>query len=192
MLAVEQMTAEQRALYEEVVSGPRGQLIGPLRAAIHSPELAVLWSRFGEFLRFRTCLPAALKELAILVTARRWNSQVEWWAHARDAGVAGLPADIIERILHGSPVAFADEAQREVYEYARLLQEHGHVPASLHAAIVARWGVRGVVELTAVIGYYTMVAMTLNAHVIPVPAGVEAPLPDSAELFQLAPGTQAS
>src|SRR5262245_39685288 len=81
LLTVEQMSPEQRRFYDEVVSGPRGRMIGPLRAAIHSPELAALWSQLGEFLRYRTCLPLRLNELAIVVTARRWTSQVEWWVH---------------------------------------------------------------------------------------------------------------
>ena len=71
---------------------------------------------------------------------------------------------------------FADEAEVEVYEFARLLQQTGSVDAGAHAAVTARWGERGVVELTGVIGYYTMVSMTLNAHEIPLPDGARAPL----------------
>jgi 4-carboxymuconolactone decarboxylase len=67
-----------------------GQMIGPLRAAIHSPELASAWSALGEFLRYRTCLPPRLNELAIIVTGRRWTAQVEWWVHAR-AALGGGP-----------------------------------------------------------------------------------------------------
>lgn len=63
-----------------------------------------------------------------------------------------------------------------MYEFARMLQQTGSVDAPLHAAVAARWGERGVVELTGVIGYYTMVSMTLNAHEIPLPDGASAPL----------------
>jgi 4-carboxymuconolactone decarboxylase len=85
---------------------------------------------------------------------------------------------------------FADEAEVEVYEFARTLQQTGSVDALVHAAVTARWGVRGVVELTGVIGYYTMVSMTLNAHEIPLPDGASAPLslPPSGGLTTLPAG----
>ena len=72
--------------------------------------------------------------------------------------------------------AFTEEAEVEVYEFTRMLQQTGSVDARVHAAVTARWGERGVVELTGVIGYYTMVSMTLNAHEIPLPDGSNAPL----------------
>ena len=76
------MTPEQRKVYDSIVKGPRGTLVGPLRAALHRPELADKWQQFGELLRYRTSLPPEISEIAILVTARRWLSQVEWHMHA--------------------------------------------------------------------------------------------------------------
>ena len=170
------LTPEQRRVHDQVVSGPRGVLIGPLRAAIHSPELAERWSALGEFLRYRTVLPKRLNELAILVTGRRWGSQVEGWVHARAAAEAGLPAEIIEAIRTAAPPRFDDAEDHAVYEFARALQLTGQVPPPLYRAVERRWGARGVVELTALIGYYTMVSMTLNAHEIPLPEGIAPPL----------------
>lgn len=187
LLALEEMDPAQRRLYDEVVSGPRGRMIGPLRAAIHSPELAVLWSQFGEFLRYRTCLPPRLNELAIIVTARRWTSQVEWWVHARACAAAGMPEAVISAIAERRAPAFPEAADLEVYEFTRALQETGQVTDALHAAIGRRWGTRGVVELTAVIGYYTMVSLTLNAHRLPLPDGA-AGLPPEDGLVTLPPG----
>ena len=74
----DELTPDQKAVYDEVVYGPRGRLVGPLRAVIHSPDLAARWSRFGEFLRFSTCIPKRLNELAIIVVGRHWNSQLEF------------------------------------------------------------------------------------------------------------------
>ncbi|MCQ4160001.1 carboxymuconolactone decarboxylase family protein [Roseomonas sp. GC11] len=176
-----EMTPEQRRVHDAVVAGPRGQVIGPLRAVIHSPDLAERWSRLGEFLRFGTCLPKRLNELAILVTGRRWTSQIEWWVHARAAAEAGLDAAIIEAIREGRAPAFTAADEAEIYEFARQLQGTGQVEEAAYAAIVARWGARGVVELTGVIGYYTMVSMTLNVHDIPLPDGIAAPLRPLAE-----------
>lgn len=175
---VDELTLDQRKVYDEVVSGPRGRLIGPLRAVIHSPELATRWSRLGEFLRFATLLPPRLNELAIIVVGRHWNSQLEFYIHAEAAKVAGLDAACIEAIRLGQAPVFVEADEHEVYEYARLLLQTGTVPDNVHAAIVERWGPRGAVELTGVIGYYTMVSMTLNAHAIPLPDAAVPPLPN--------------
>lgn len=170
-----EMTPEQQTVHDEVVSGPRGAMVGPLRAAIHNPELARRWSALGEILRFEPTLPKRLNELAILVTGRRWTSQLEFLIHGRAALAAGMTPDAIEAIrLAESPPLTVEET--EVYEFARHLQHTGQVPLPTYRAVEARWGVRGVVELTAVIGYYTMVSMTLNAHEIPLPEGEAPPL----------------
>jgi 4-carboxymuconolactone decarboxylase len=172
----EEMTPAQRRVHDAIISGPRGTLIGPLRAAIHNPELAERWSALGEILRFRTSLPKRLSELAILVTGRRWTSQVEWWVHARAAADAGLDAAIIAAIREGAVPDFDDAKEALVYRFACALQQNGQVPRDIYDDAVRQFGVAGVVELTALIGYYTMVSMTLNAHEIPLPEGVAAPL----------------
>lgn len=171
----DELSPEQAAVHDRVVAGPRGTIIGPLRAAIHNPELAAAWSALGEVLRFRTALPKRLNELAIILTARRFNSQIEWWVHARAAAEAGLPPAIIDAIRDGRPPAL-DAAEAEVHAFTRALHHDGQVPLPVYDAIVARWGARGVVDLTALIGYYTMVSYTLNAHEIPLPDGVAPPL----------------
>ncbi len=182
----EQMTPEQQAVHDAVIAGPRGVMVGPLRAAIHNPELARRWSALGEILRFDTGLPKRVTELAIVVTGRRWTSQLEFLIHGRAAVAAGVPEAVIEAIRDGEPPEL-DEQDGETYEFARQLQQTGQVAAATYAAFRARWGDRGVVELTAVIGYYTMVSMTLNAHEIPLPQGEAAPLPPAQGLFELPP-----
>jgi 4-carboxymuconolactone decarboxylase len=159
----------QREVWDRVVSGPRGRVVGPLRAAIHAPDLARAWSALGESLRFGTSLGKRLSELAIIVTGRRWSAQVEWTVHAQAAADAGVEAAIIDAIRIGAPPRFSQPDDALVYDYARLLLRDGTVPAALHAEVTQRFGVKGVVELTALVGYYSMVAMTLNAHEIPLP-----------------------
>ncbi|WP_180901662.1 carboxymuconolactone decarboxylase family protein [Martelella soudanensis] len=187
------MTAEQRAVYEQIVSGPRGVLVGPLRAALHNPALADRWQRLGQVLRFETSLPMHLNELAILVTARRWNSDLEWVIHAGDAERAGLPKAYIQAIYDGRAPDFGPDAPaREVYEFARQMLQTGNVEDAGYDAILARWGELGAVELTAVIGYYSMVAMTLNAHRVPLPVGVAATLLGPRDqLFTMPPAKEA-
>lgn len=172
----DEMNEAQRRVHDAVVSGPRGVMVGPLRAVIHSPELAGLWSAIGEFLRYRTCLSPALSELAVIVTARRWTSQVEWWAHAKAAAKAGISGTIIAAIQAGKAPEFSDPSEADIYEFARQLQINGTVEQAVYDRIVAQHGAQGVVELTALIGYYTMVSMTLNVHEIPLPEGEMPPL----------------
>ncbi|MGO4852219.1 carboxymuconolactone decarboxylase family protein [Phaeovulum sp. W22_SRMD_FR3] len=171
------MTPAQLAVYEQIVSGPRGTLVGPLRAALHNPVLADRWQRLGQVLRFETSIPTRLNELAILVTARRWNSDLEWAIHARDAERAGLETAITDAIrLCALPDFGTDAAACEVYEFARQILETGDVDPRTYSAVVTRWGEVGAVELTAVVGYYSMVAMTLNVHRIPLPEEFDASL----------------
>ena len=178
----------QRAVWDSVVSGPRGQVIGPLRAAIHNADLAGRWSALGEALRFSTSLPKRLSELAICVTGRRWSSQVEWFVHARVATEAGIAPAVLEAIREGRAPDFAQRDEALVYEFARTLQQDGTPPDDIYGEARERFGVKGVVELTALIGYYTLVSMTLNAHGVPLPDGAAAPLAaPAAGLFVLPP-----
>ncbi|ANN67781.1 carboxymuconolactone decarboxylase family protein [Bordetella bronchialis] len=186
------MSDAQRQVYERIVSGPRGRLVGPLRAALHNPELADRWQAFGALLRFGTRLPPRVSELAIVVTARRWNSQIEWHIHAQAAAAAGISPTVLEAIRARRTPVFDTPADEVVYEYARQLQETGQVAPALYARALDYWDAAGVVELTAVIGYYTLVSMTLNAHEIPMPDDAPAPLDVPAEggqpaLSRLAP-----
>ena len=172
----ETLTPEQRRVYDAVVSGPRGELRGPLRAALHRPELADKWQQLGELLRYRTSLPPRLSELAILVTARHCDCQLEWLIHAEMARKAGLAEPVIENIRTRRPIESIDQAECDIYAYAEELNRNNTVGYETHRRIRERFGTVGVVELTALIGYYTMVAMTLNAHEIPLPDGATPPL----------------
>lgn len=183
------MSKEQLAVFNDITSGPRGTLVGPLRAALHNPVLADRWQRFGQVLRYETSIPFALNEIAILVTARHWSSLLEFALHAREARRAGVDESWIEALRCGERPDFTgDEAAAEVYEYVRQLLSAGDIADHAYEAVKKRWGEVGVVELTAVAGYYSMVAMTLNAHRIPLPEGVEYEIPDNGEgVFNLPP-----
>jgi 4-carboxymuconolactone decarboxylase len=123
-------------------------------------------------------------EIAILVTGRACNSPFEWYAHRAEAEKAGIEQPIIEALLAQTepPGLSADDAA--VYHYAVELNRHNSVSDATYATALGRFGERTVVELTALIGYYTMVAMTLNCHEIPLPDGIAPafPLPQRADL----------
>lgn len=165
----EMMTAEQKTVYDSIISGPRARLVGPLRAALHNPELADRWQKMGALLRFGTSIPPRHSELAILVTSRRWNSQIEWHIHAQAALVAGLPESVINAICVAESPEFTNVDDADVYEFSRQLQQTGTVDEVVYQRVLATYKEAGIVEITAIIGYYSMVAMTLNVHHIPMP-----------------------
>jgi 4-carboxymuconolactone decarboxylase len=178
------MDAAQRAVYDRIVSGPRGKIQGPLRAALHNPELADRWQALGALLRYGTSLPPRLSELAILVTGRACRSPFEWYAHRMEGEKAGLEPAILDALLEEREPPGLCQDDLIVWRYSVELNRHKSVSDATYAAALSRFGDRTVVELTALIGYYTMVAMTLNCHEIPLPAGVSPafPLPQQAGL----------
>lgn len=170
------MDEAQRRVFDLIVKGRRGVLVGPLRAALHNPQLAERWSQLGETLRFDTRLDPKHSELAVLLTARRWNSQLEWAIHRRDSERAGIRAEVIEAIRTGQVPPLDGPHEIAVYDYSVELLSGGNVGDAAYQAVVALWGEAGVVELTALIGYYALVAATLNVHRIPLPDGISAEL----------------
>lgn len=168
----DRMDAAQQAVLDKILSGPRGRIQGPLRAALHNPELADKWQALGALLRYGTSLSPRLSEIAILVTGRACNSPFEWYAHRIEAEKAGIETAMLEALLAQQEPPGMAQDDAIVWRYAVELNAHKSVSGATYQAAVARFGVRAVVELTALVGYYTMVAMTLNCHEIPLPEGV--------------------
>ena len=170
-LAPDQMSPEQRRVADNAVSGKRGRLPAPLRAWLHSPVFGDRAQSLGEFLRYDTSLGPALSELAILVTARFWTAQYEWYAHKKLALQAGISPAVCDAIAQRARPALPDEKAEVVYDYATTMHEQHGVPQALHDRAVHALGEAGIVELVGLLGYYTMVSMTLNGFDIGVPAG---------------------
>src|ERR1700754_1851996 len=101
-------TDEQKAVLQDILSGPRGNLNGPFLGWIFSPELAQHAQRLGAFCRYQTGLPLRLSELAILVTAARWQAQAEWYIHYPIAMQAGVREADAEAIRLGEKPSFAN------------------------------------------------------------------------------------
>ena len=167
----ETLTTEQRRVYDKVVAGRRGKIVGPLRAALHSPELTDRWQALGEFLRYHTTLSPRQSELAILVTGRACQSPFEWYAHVADGRRAGIEPAVIDALLAQRIPEGLSEDERLVVRVARELNQFNSIGDATYAEAMAHFDERTLVELTALVGYYTMVAMTLNAHEIPLPEG---------------------
>lgn len=172
------LNARQREVLGAILSGPRGKIEGPLMAALHNAELADKWQQLGAALRYNTSLPPRLSEIAILVTARAWDCQLEWHIHEKIAREAGVEPEIIEQMRQGKRPEGADADALAIHDFIRELQADKRVSQPAYDKVLERWGVKGTVELTALSGYYSMVAMTLNAHEFPMP-GEASPSLDS-------------
>lgn len=169
------MTPEQRDVAAQISAGPRGEVRGPFIALLHNPALARHLQALGEHLRWKGKLPAHLTELAVLVTARRWTCQHEWYIHERLARKAGLPDALIAAIRDGQqPTLGGDEAI--VYAVCRDAHASGRVSDEHFEAAKARFGLDGALELVALCGYYSLMAMVLNTAGLPLPGNAEPPL----------------
>lgn len=176
VLEREQMSAEQRDVADAIASGPRGALKGPFLALIHNPALASKVQALGEHLRYGTGLPAALVEIAILVTARRWSCDYEWVAHARIAREAGLREAVIEPLSRGVRPENMDQRESLVHDFAHETVWQGEPSEASFDAVTATFGKPASLDLLALCGYYSLLAFVLNTARLPLPAGAS-PLP---------------
>jgi 4-carboxymuconolactone decarboxylase len=168
-LTWDEMTPQQKTMTEHVLAGKRGSLDGPYNVLLRSPEMGDMAQQFGAYTRFDSSIPHKLNELAILVTARFWNSQFEWYAHHKYGLEAGLSPDLIDAIAAGRrpPTMQPDEAA--VYDFCHELLATRQVSDPTFAAVKERFGERGVVDLIGVMGYYNLVSMALNVDRYPLP-----------------------
>ncbi len=171
------LSAGQRRVYEAIESGPRGTVPELFMALLHNAELADRVQSLGALLRYDTSLGPRLSELAILAVARHWSCQYEWHWHAPEAAKAGLPAAVIEAIGQRRPPPLAAPDEMAVYDFTCELQINRAVSDETYDRALALLGPAGVVELTALNGYYAMIAMTLNEHRVPLPEGAAPQLP---------------
>jgi 4-carboxymuconolactone decarboxylase len=169
------MTPEQREVAALISAGPRGEVRGPFIALIHNPALARHLQTLGEHLRWKGKLPPRLTELAVLVTARRWSCQHEWFVHSELARKAGLSDAAIAAIRDGrEPALDGDDAA--VHAFCREVHASGRASDASFDKVRERFGFDGAAELLALCGYYSMMAMVLNTAGLPLPNNAQPPL----------------
>ena len=172
-LTYEEMTPAQKTMAENILAGPRTAMGGPFNTLLRSPELGDLAQALGAYVRFNSSLPATLRELAIIMTARHWTAHYEWYAHKNAALSAGLDPAIVAAIAAGRRPESMQADEQAVYDFcAELLSDHRVSDATLDAAIDAL-GERGVVDVIGTVGYYGLVSLVLNVDEYPLPEGVE-------------------
>ncbi len=179
-LTPEQMTPAQKKVADAIMAGPRKSMGGPFNAWLRSPELADRLQAVGEQVRFHSSLPPRLSEFAILITAREWDADYEWYAHYPLALKAGLKPEIAAAVAKGErpPGMAADEAA--VFDYMAELRRTRRVSDATYARTHALLGDQGVIDLVALSGYYDLVSMTLNTAEVRPPEPGPLPLPKMA------------
>jgi 4-carboxymuconolactone decarboxylase len=159
----EELSAEGRGVFDRIAES-RGRVAGPFSMLLHVPELADRVQRVGAYLRYEAALPRDVAELAVLVTARVWRSTFEWDAHVGHARRAGVSDEIIEALRADTQALIPDERLHAVATFTRSLATSARVPDSTYRVVLEELGIDGTVELTLLVGYYTMLAMTLGGH----------------------------
>ena len=176
-LTYEEMTREQRLMIEHLLQGERASTGGPFNVFLRSPELGDIAQQLGARVRFHSSLSDRLKEMAILMIARDWTAQYEWYAHKRLALQAGLKPDLVDAIAAGKrPAAMAPD-ESALYTFVTELLDTRQVDDPTFRAAVAAFGERGVVDLIGLMGYYQLVSMALNVDRYPLPDGARPELP---------------
>ena len=169
-IPVDQMTPEQREGYRSLIEA-RGALGGPNKIWVHNPKLAKVMGPLGAYFRTGYSLSEREREIAVITINSKWHSIYPTAAHERAGKAAGLPADKVEAMLSGLPTSFDDEREQIVYEMAVCLSQSRWVSKGLYDRAVAALGHGGVTDAICLMGYYSMVSMTLAFY--DVPAGAE-------------------
>lgn len=176
----EQLAPEHQAVWD-AIGASRGHVAGPFAALLHSPDIAARVAHLGAYIRFQSRLDGRERELAILTVARTFDCRYEWAAHVREARRVGLREEAIETVREGRVPAGLSAEEAQIVGYARQLLTDHRAEAATFAALRDRLGVERLVELTATVGYYAMLACTLNAFdIAPPPEDEQLPVPEPA------------
>ena len=164
--AYENLTTDQKRVYDDIAAGPRGSVRGPLAVWLNRPELADAAQSLGRYCRYDCSLPKKLRELAILTTARIWDAEFEWAAHVNHAREAGLSEEIIHALRNDLDVPLTPGAETVVFDVTHRLNTTRALPNALYAKAIDILGRDQFVDLIGLLGYYSLISMTIKAFEI--------------------------
>ena len=159
----------QRRVLAGLLDRRGGRIPGPYRFTLHCPEITELMHPFGEKLRMDSSFPLRLSETAIVSTARAWDSDYIFTSHSAGALKAGVELSVIEAMQRGERPAFKEADEEAIYDFTTELCVNHKIADATYQRVLKMFDVPRVVELTALIGYYSMVATTILAHEMPLP-----------------------
>lgn len=158
----EDATPEQRKILLDIKQSRGGDLSGPFQCWIVSPRFANVAQAVGEYCRYHTGMEAKDSELAIITTAAYWHCQAEWQIHAPVAIEKGISADNVEKIRMGEKPQFTRPTEIAVYQVTKEILENKIVSDETYKSLQTIFTDDLIVNLIGLVGYYSMVAITLN------------------------------
>ncbi len=162
LLSDDAMNARQQEAAAALVSGPRKGIYGPFIPLMRNPELLERVALLGETLRFEGKLPTDIRELVICIVARHVHNQFEWVMHVPLALAAGISASTLEAIRSNVVIKDMSEGQQAVYDFCIELLNWHEVADPTYQRVLIIVGEEGIVELSALIGYFAMVSWVMN------------------------------
>ena len=171
----EKFSPEQKKVHEAILAGPRGRVVGPLKVWLKNPGLAEHAQALGAYCRFGSSLPPRLSELAICITGSFWKANYEWFAHAPLASKAGIDPAAIEAIRTGKKPSFTKADEQAIYDFVSEMVATKRVSNATFERAKKELNETGVIDLVGIVGYYSLVSVTLNAFELPLPDGEKVP-----------------
>ncbi|HSF31732.1 MAG TPA: carboxymuconolactone decarboxylase family protein [Candidatus Tectomicrobia bacterium] len=167
----DQVATKDQAIVDAIAAS-RGAIQGPFTMFLHCPELAGRVAHLGAFVRFEGSLDMRVRVLAAMATARELDAVYVWGAQAGGARRLGVPESTITAIRDKHTRGIPPEDAQIVEFTLQLLRKH-RVDDATFKAIQERFGNDGLIQLTGAIGYYGMLAMTVNACELEAAPGAE-------------------
>ena len=178
-LKAEELNPAQKAWADMIAAPPRNaKFTGPpYRAYIRNPDLAPRLTAMSEYLRWNTSLPPRLSELAILINARHWSTQYEWFAHYPLAIKGGLDPKVAGDIASGKRPDTMKDDEAALYDLVTALYRDKKVSDPVYKAALDKFGERGIMDIIGLMGYYDITSMTLITMQAGAPNDSVKPLP---------------
>lgn len=168
-IAPEKYDEAQKKAAEEFLAVRKVPVFGPFDPLIRSPEVMTVAREMGDYLRYKSAIGTTLSELVILVTAREWAQDYEWHVHAPIALKQGIKKEIVDAIGEGRRPGDMSEDEEICYAFSTELHRNKRVSDMTYDRAVKRFGEKGVIDLAAINGYYTFLAMAMNTTRMQVP-----------------------
>jgi 4-carboxymuconolactone decarboxylase len=172
-IPVEQYSPDQQQAAKEFEVARKKAPWGPFAMLMHSPQLMNNARAMGDYLRYNSAFDSLLSEFAILITAREWTQDYEWYVHYPIAIKAGLKPSIAQALREGRRPEGMSEDESIVYDFTIELQRYKQVSDATFVKTEKRFGKKGAIDLAGIAGYYTFLAMEMNMAKHQIPAGVE-------------------
>jgi 4-carboxymuconolactone decarboxylase len=162
-------TEAQKKAAQVFLETRKAPVFGPFAVLLRSPELMTRAQQMGEYLRYRSSIGQRLSEFAILITAREWTQDYEWYVHQPHALKAGLRLEIVEAVFEGRRPSGMAPDEETLYDFVTELNHTRRVSDTTYELAVNQFGEHGIIDIVGIQGYYSLLAMTLNVSRIEPP-----------------------